>query len=514
MTVNHHRQSPQDKTEIIQALPAHSETGITTNPRGELLETGVLEQSLLLTQPKSWSRAIVLSIVALTSIGISAAFIFQIDEAVPALGKLEPLAKVKDVQAPVGGVVKEVLVQEGQTVQAGEVLLRLDPTAATATKESLTKIKESLEKENAYYREVMTGTAPTSIDGNVPVELILLTRNRTELANEIQLLRLQLLGGSSAGLSPEQQLRVETGRLENQSRIATAELETAQIRRQLAQAQSELISQNSLLALDEQVLQDFTNLNQEGGIARLQVTQQQQRVISRRGEIARINQEIARLQSAIAQGGQRVQNTTATAMLEVQTRIAQSQQRIAEIDSQLQKVIVENAKRIAEADSQIAQAEQTLQYQNITAPSAGTVFDLQAKNAGFVVNSAAPVLKIVPQDGLVARVFITNRDIGFVRPGMEVDIRIDSFPFSEFGDVKGKLVEIGSDALPPDQVYPFFRFPAKVVLEKQNLQIRGQSVTLQSGMSITANIRVRKRSVASFFTDIFTNQIAPLETVR
>lgn len=97
-------------------------------------------------------------------------------------------------------------------------------------------------------------------------------------------------------------------------------------------------------------------------------------------------------------------------------------------------------------------------------------------NPGFVASPSQPMLKIVPKDALTAKVFITNRDIGFVKAGMDVDVRIDSFPFSELGDVKGKLVWVGSDALQLDDVYPFYRYLAKVRLEKQSLLINGREV--------------------------------------
>ncbi len=142
------------------------------------------------------------------------------------------------------------------------------------------------------------------------------------------------------------------------------------------------------------------------------------------------------------------------------------------------------------------------------------MFDLQARNPGYVINSSAPILKIVPNQSLVAKVFITNRDIGFVKEGMNVDVRIDSFPYSEFGDIKGKLVWVGSDALPPDNIYPFYRFPAKVVLERQHLMINDRQVNLQSGMSVSTNIKLRKRNVASIFTDLFTKKMESLKFVR
>jgi hemolysin D len=97
---------------------------------------------------------------------------------------------------------------------------------------------------------------------------------------------------------------------------------------------------------------------------------------------------------------------------------------------------------------------------------------------------------------------------------MNVDVRIDSFPFSEYGDVKGKLVSVGSDALPPDQIHPYYRFPAKISLERQSLLINGRTVPLQSGMSISGNIKVRDRSVISIFTDLFTKNVESLKFVR
>jgi HlyD family secretion protein len=194
--------------------------------------------------------------------------------------------------------------------------------------------------------------------------------------------------------------------------------------------------------------------------------------------------------------------------------MADNHKRIAEIDSQLTKAIVENNKRSAEIDSQISTAQLSLHYQELTAPEGGTVFDLQAHTPGFVANASQLILKIVPDDALTALVFITNRDIGFVKEGMNVDVRIDSFPFSEFGDVKGKLVWIGGDALPPDQIHPFYRFPAKVQLERQSLLVNGRAVPLQSGMSVSANIKVRSRTVMSIFTDLFAKSVESLKTVR
>ncbi len=90
---------------------------------------------------------------------------------------------------------------------------------------------------------------------------------------------------------------------------------------------------------------------------------------------------------------------------------------------------------------------------------------------------------------------------------MSVDIRVDSYPLSEFGDIKGALLLIGSDALPPTQTRQIYSFPAKVRLHQQFLSSQGQRLILQSEMSVSVNIKVHQRSVISIFTDGFVKQI-------
>jgi HlyD family secretion protein len=80
--------------------------------------------------------------------------------------------------------------------------------------------------------------------------------------------------------------------------------------------------------------------------------------------------------------------------------------------------------------------------------------------------------------------------------------------------VKGKLIWIGSDALPPDQANPVYRFPTKVQIEKQSLNVNRREIRLQSGMSLAANIKIRDRTVISLFTDFFVKNTESLKFVR
>lgn len=492
----------------------------TTDAGGstKMIRAEAFDQPVILQQTSLWSRSIVWAIVGVTSFALIWASVARLEEAVPATGKLESKESTQDVQAPVAGVVDEILVTDGEQVQKGDVLVRFDPTAAIAQKQSLEQIRNSLQLENAFYRSQLSGV-PVAPQANgqlrLPAEMLSLTMNRAALFQENQLYRAQLTGSTQGlTLSAEQQARLQTGMMANQTAIAAARFEIAQLEEQFRQAQGQLEVASKSLDVDQSIVNDVRPLVEEGALGRIQMLRQEQEVMQGRGEVERLRKEVTRIQAAIAQARERYQNTIAQANNDVLTKISDNEKRIADIDSQLNKAIVENEKRIAEINSQLSQADLTLRYQELRAPVTGTVFDLQAKGPGFVANPSEPIMKIVPTEALVARVEITNQDIGFVKEGMPVDVRIDSFPFSEFGDIKGTVTNIGSDALPPDQVHPFYRFPVEVTMEQQYLSVRGTNVPLQSGMSVSTNIITRDRTVMSIFTDLFSRRIESLKNTR
>ncbi len=473
------------------------------------------DQPVILRQSNLWSRAILWTIIGSTSFGIIWACVAKIDQAVPAQGKLEPEGTVKEVKAPANGVVQQILVQDGQRVQAGNVLIKLDPTVAKEQLSSLSKIRETLIKENQFLSLAFKNSPLELNFAQLPDAITSLTKNRRTLVAETQLYRTQLSGDlQAANLSPEQRVRLRIIATELNSRISTNQLEIGQLQKQLEQNKVQLINAKSRLEVEQKIADDLSLLNQQGGFSRIQASKQQQEAKTRKAELDQLVQEQERLVLKIGQAKQQLKNTVALSQKDLLTQIATNEKQIAEIDSQLNKVIVENGKKIAEIDAQLSQTNQNLNYQEIKAPVAGTVFELKPAAAGFVINTTEPLLKIVPDDQLVAKIYLTNKDIGFVKLGMPVDVRIDSFPYSEFGDLKGKLDWIGSDTLPPEQSRPFYSFPAKVKLDKQSLVINGRTVILQSGMSLSTNIRVRKRTIISIFTDLFTEKTDSLKKVR
>lgn len=514
MTINH-----QNGAKLNQSFSPASQNG---NGNGAApANQPKFDQPVILQQPAFWSRAIVWSIAVVTTASIIWACVAKIEEAVPAQGKLEPQGAVKEVQAPVAGVVKEVYVKEGDRVEQGEPLLAFDPTAAQAQEKSLTNIRTALMQENQFYRAQLSGvTSPDAalreaIALKLPGEIASLTKSRATLLAENELYRAQLSGATRGGnFSADQLARLQSSRSESDSRAAAAQFEIRQLEQQSSQNQVALANAKDSLAVNTRILDDIRPLYEQGGIARIQYLKQEQEVRTGQAEVERLTQENQRLRFAIAQAQEQLQNTVSLSQKDVLTQMSENEKRIAEIDSQLTKAVVENEKRIDEINSQLSQAQLTLKYQEVKAPSSGIIFDMKAGGPGFVANPSEPVMKIVPADNLVAKVYITNRDIGFIREDMDVDVRIDSFPFNEFGDIKGKLIWIGSDALPPDEIRPYYSFPAKIRLNAQTLDVNGKPVILQSGMSVTTNIKIRKRTVMSIFINLFAKQLDGMKSIR
>ncbi|MGL5032762.1 MAG: HlyD family efflux transporter periplasmic adaptor subunit [Microcystaceae cyanobacterium] len=531
------------------------------------------EQSVLLRQSSVWSRGVIWGIISVTVIAIVWANLATIEEVIPATGQIKPQDTVKDIQAPVNGVVKEVLVKNNESVKKGQVLVILDSTTTLSDLESARKIKQATLQENAFYRSVLQeGVNPSQIDTAIlqlklPWEVVALAKNRVTLIQENKLYQALLNNQQGIGkLPPEQESRLKMAQFELRSRELAAQMDIQQLEKQLTQADGQLTSAKTQLADDKFILKSLLARNkasigeaaksleiekgilgsvkpllEEGALAKLQVEKQQQsindryqkiiqdeangsvefdkqrqQIQTREAEINRLQEDQKRIMALIGQAKARLVNTTAVTEKELYDRMADNTKKLADIDSQLTKVIVDNNKKISELESQISRAQVTLKYQAIKAPVNGTVFDLKA-TPGYVTppNQTEPLLKLVPDDYFIAQVDVTNKDIGFVRKGMSAEVRIDSFPYSEFGDIKGKIETIGSDALPPDQINQQYRFPVRIKLDQQYLKTEDRKITLQSGMSITANLKVReKRTVMSLFSELFTKKIESLETVR
>ncbi|NJN21500.1 MAG: HlyD family efflux transporter periplasmic adaptor subunit [Leptolyngbya sp. RL_3_1] len=300
-------------------------------------------------------------------------------------------------------------------------------------------------------------------------EMSRLTSNRAAFIEENALYQRMLAGAGGGGLTTQQRQRLEAAQGGRAAQGNIDQLQVGQITQQLEQVREQLDNAEKDLALQQNILDEIRPAVEAGAIARLQLQQQEQEVSNRQTQVDSFREEEDRLLLAITQAQQQQVQNVVGADEGLLDRIAANDTQIATIDSQLTRIILENENQLDQLEAEIEQLEYALENQDLRAPVAGQVFNLQV-SPGYVANASEPILEIVPDDTLVARVFITNRDIGFVKQRLDeresepvmVDVRIDSFPFSEFGDIDGEIIRIGSDALPPDEANPFSGSPPKL----------------------------------------------------
>ena len=170
-------------------------------------------------------------------------------------------------------------------------------------------------------------------------------------------------------------------------------------------------------------------------------------------------------------------------------------------------------KAIEQHLNRLKNAELQLQYQNVLAPVSGIIFDPKVRNSG-VIGAGDTILTIIPQEGLKGNVFVQNKDIGFVKSGQKAQVRVDAFPFTQYGELKGTVDQIGADALPPDQKANFYRYPVKLELDRPYLERKGVKIPLRSGMAITANIKLRDKRLISLVSDMFVDQTDSIRSIR
>jgi HlyD family secretion protein len=188
---------------------------------------------------------------------------------------------------------------------------------------------------------------------------------------------------------------------------------------------------------------------------------------------------------------------------------------------ELRNRIEANLRQIAALRQQEADAKRLISLSQLRAPVAGVAFDVGVTAGAVVADSARPLLKVVPQQQLQARVYLPNAAIGFVQPGQKALISLDSFPAADYGRIAARVIKVGSDALPPDQQREVLGtevqglyYPATLQLERQSLQAGRRAIPLTAGMSLTADLQLRERRFISLFTAFFDNKLKSLERMR
>ena len=410
-------------------------------------------QPVLLKKTRHNSSVLVWTLVGATIFATGWAFLAPLPETVAVQGKLQPSQPVQDIDAPLPGVVEAVLVNEGQMVRKGQQLLRFDPR----------DVKAKLEAD---------------------------TINRDGLRNQVAINRVLLGEETSSDLTANQKELLSSIRSQNNASQTSDEERLQRARARLTGYQQSL--QTALTIADR-----YRRLLYDGAASELQVLSAEEKVDQLQNDIQTVQREVAVLESTS------VSNTSAR-------------------DVGLRQGIEDNLRRIAELEREITQSRLDLARINVTAPIDGVVFDLRISRGSLVErNEQRPLLQLIPQDNLQAKVYIPNEAIGFIRPDQAADISLTSFPAGDYGYLPATVQRVGSDALTPDEQRRVLGtnaeglyFPAVLKLSQQVLTVGKRDITLQPGMSLTADIHLRNRRFISAITDMLEDKRRSLERLR
>lgn len=309
------------------------------------------------------------------------------------------------------------------------------------------------------------------------------------LENENRIYRAALGEQPAAGLTPNQRLALQKQQeLLREKRNAAAQ--------ELRRARTRVASLERSLKASEEIARRYRSLVGSGAMSAVSLIDVQERADQQRSDLQEAQAERRRIE-AMAKAGE------ASGELELRNRIEA------------------NLRQIAALRQQVADAQRLITLSQLRAPVAGVAFDVGVTPGAVVADSAKPLLKVVPQQQLQARVYLPNTAVGFVQPGQRALISLDSFPSADYGRIGAKVVAVGSDALPPDQQREVLGtevrglyFPATLQLERQSLPAGRRAIPLTAGMSLTADLQLRERRFISLFTAFFDDKLKSLERMR
>ena len=411
-------------------------------------------QPVLLRKTRRNSSVLVWTLVGTTTFATLWAFLAPLPETVAVQGKLQPTQAIQDVEAALPGVVDSVLVQEGQAVKAGDLLLRFDPRETKAQLNAARIQREALNNKIIINR-VLLGERPDEE----------LNPNQRELLEQMR----------------KQQAAVKTAQREAEQRT----------RVRIAGLQRSLVTA-------ETIAESYRLLLEDGATSELQALNARSNVDDLRTELNALQRELASLTA-----NHRAADAGSMAVMRSE--------------------IEENLRSIAELDSKIRAAVVRLSRIELRASIDAVVFDITVSNGSVIDPNTEPkpLLKLVPQNDLQAKVFIPNDAIGFVGTNQRADISLNAFKASDFAYLPATVERVGSDALTPDeqqrelgQEAQGLYFPAVLKLQRQSLQLGQRSVPLQPGMSLTADIHLRDRRFISAITDLLDDKRRGLERMR
>jgi hemolysin D len=448
------------------ANPSLAMNSTTMNLNKEALD---FAPSILAIQTRPASplpRVMLYTLLMLFVLIVLWAILGKVDVVAVAQGKLVPQSYLKIVQPAEAGIVKEILVKEGDTVAQGQILMRMD----AQVQESDTKMVEAdLKQRGLQLRRIDAELAGKS-----------LLQKQTDDPVQFQQLLSQYQSHRQAyedAVAQEQALLAK----------ATEDYQGAR--------QTETKIRNVLPAYQEQEAA-WAKLHKDGYAGRLLALERERERIEKEGDL----------------------KTQAFAVESLKAGIAQSQKRLAQITSnykqQLHNERVETQGQLDKLQQEVAKQRHKQTLLELKASQAGKIKDVATHTIGSVVSPGTILLTLVPIDEpLQAEVMINNDDVGFVHEGQSVKVKLAAYPFQKYGMVDGIVTHVSADAADGqgqgkqsqpnqngtnDQTIGQAGYKAIVTLNAQALQASGTTFNLAPGMQVAAEINQGKRTIMEY----------------
>ena len=416
-------------------------------------------EEIVATPAAPLGALVVWLVTLLLVVALAWSYLGRIDIVAVANGKISTEGSTKIIQPAISGVVTSINVHEGQRVKKGETLLVLDKTTAEKDVATANQSLNTARVERDILRRLAVGGNTDDIINNadLPDETKAMLRQFASSQTTLSAARRQAAGGIISNY--QQQLQF------NQQAKNQLETNAQNLKNRKAEIEKQLPNANPVDKLRLQ--NELSNIDQ--------------RITSADSAILGQNQQLLQSQSALTQ----VQN--------------QSQTQTAETNSAFNNQIIAAEKRIIELENNLVKAKQALAQTIITAPVDGTVLSLTVKTIGGVVNAGQQLAQIVPEKvPLYVDAALDNQDIGFVKSGQRMVVKVATYPFQRYGYLEGTVENISPDAIQDDKKGLIYKAKIKLNDDKSSKQ---NQLKLLPGMSVSAEITTGRRRIIEFFLD-------------
>lgn len=414
------------------------------------------------TPPARLPRAVLYTVSLLFALALVWSYVGKLDIVARASGELIPKDYVQIVQPSAAGIVQQILVRQGDHVKAGQVLMRMDATSADADLKT--------------------------VNTELLLKTLELQRIRAELADR----PLRISRSTPASVREKVQAQYRAHRQTYQANLAAATQALSKAERDAASAGRVLRELQQVVPLLKQQADSYAQMGRGGYVARVLVEKKEREYLEKAGNLSAQKQTVQGLRAAVSEAREQVREVRGKYRSNLENERVQAL-------AQYRKL----------SDDAIKQHHKAALLE-LRAPVSGVVKSLATHTLGTVVSPGTVLLSLVPlHEPLVARVMIKNRDVGFVSQNQTATVKLAAYPFAQYGTVAGRVIDIEPDATTAKQgtrsgrgstgkgVSPLV-YTALVALKHQVLRTQGQSYRLVSGMQVTVDIHLGRRTVLDY----------------